>query len=63
LVAIQNKWFPWKSVLAMKFNDRFSCCYGKLIFAMEVTGCFKTLVCYEKSMADMKSLVAMETKL
>jgi hypothetical protein len=43
----------------MKFNKRFTGCYEKLMFA----GYYETTVCYEKSMAAKKSLVAKATKL
>jgi hypothetical protein len=68
MVAIQNQWFPLKSATAMKFNDRFTCCYGKLMSALEVSGCYgkQTVVmgvigCYGKSdVAVVKSMVAMK---
>jgi hypothetical protein len=55
LLAIQNKWFLWKSVPALKFNGRFNRCFGELKIALKiysflwkVNGCYEVTGCYGK---------------
>jgi hypothetical protein len=60
LIAVQNQWFPWKSVAAMESNGRFTRCYGNLMFTMEVNFCHGDLPFTMEYWWLLKSLVAME---